>query len=312
MKEMSNRRVVIAVGVISVAIIGALFGTQLFPAPTPLAYVAAAHICVSEPNALSLEATAAYVWDIERERTLYAKHEFEQLPLASLTKLMTVLVASEILKENARIEITAEALTPEGDSGLYAGEVWEAQDLIDYTLITSSNDGSHALALGAMRGQPQNSGGFIDAMNAHARSLGLTQTYFLNDTGLDVSTTTSGAYGSARDIAALLTYVYRNKASVFDASSQKERVFTSLSGFTHDATHTSSVTGALSGEVVAKTGFTDLAGGNLGIVAEPILGRPIAIVVLGSSKSGRDHDVTELYEYAKSTIKRSILCEESL
>lgn len=309
---MSNRRTVIVVSIVSVILLAVLFGARLFPIPTPRSYVALANVCTDTQNAPRLEATAAYVWDIERGAPLYAKQELEQLPLASLTKLMTVLVASEVLGDATHIEITAEALTPEGDSGLFVGEMWRAQDLIDYTLITSSNDGSHALALETARVQSRQNGAFIDSMNAVAKRLGLTQTYFLNDTGLDVSTTTSGAYGSARDIALLLTHVYREAASIFDASSQKERVFTSLSGVTHDATHTSSVTGKLSGEVVAKTGFTDLAGGNLGLVAEPILGRPVAIVVLGSSRTGRDHDVSDLYAYAKSTLKRSILCEESL
>lgn len=298
------------VGITSVAIIGVLFGMRFLPAPTPRVYVAAANVCLSEQSAPRVEASAAYVLDIERGEVLYRKQETGQLPLASLTKIMTVLVASEMLDGAARVTITKEALATEGDSGLYAGEIWGAQDLIDYTLITSSNDGAHALALAS--GQSDQSGGFVNAMNAKARSLGLTQTYFLNDTGLDVSTTTSGAYGSARDVAMLVTHVYRSVASVFDASSQKRRVFTSVSGFTHDATHTSAVTGTLSGEVVAKTGFTDLSGGNLAVVAEPILGRPIAIAVLGSSKIGRDRDVSALYAYAKSVLKRSILCEASL
>lgn len=257
---------------------------------------------------LALESASAYALDIETGDVLFERHATRQAPLASLTKLMTIVIAAETLDTDGIITIPAPALTPEGDAGLLAGEVWEVKDLIDFTLITSANDGAHALALAGARARHEPWEDFVDSMNARARALGLSQTYFLNDTGLDVSTTTSGAYGSARDVAMLLSYIYSNAPSTFSASSMKEKRFVSISGFMHHAEHTSTLPGTLPGEVVAKTGFTDLSGGNLALIAEPLIGHPVAIVVLGSSRVGRDRDGMLIYEYAKSALKRKLLC----
>ncbi|MFQ5541042.1 MAG: D-alanyl-D-alanine carboxypeptidase family protein [Candidatus Paceibacteria bacterium] len=296
----------------AVAVVAFLFGIYALSGTFPTNGGAlAAVVCMPPDEKLSLEANAAYVYDIERDAMLYGKEQFQQIPLASVTKLMTALVASELLNGSGGTVTVAEAaLAMEGDSGLFADEVWRMQDLIDFTLITSSNDGAEALALAASAKSPfKQSDAFVEAMNERAHSFGLSQSYFLNATGLDISTTTAGAYGSARDVAILATHAYRELPTVFDGSSASARTFTSLSGFQHEAEHTSALAGTLAGVAVAKTGFTDLAGGNLVIVAEPVLGRPVAIAVLGSSLKGRDRDVEALYEYAKSAIKRSLACE---
>jgi len=305
---MVNRKLIVTIAIVSASFIVALAYIQTLALANERSLSQATVLCTPQRFTGTLEAKSAYVFDISSNTLLYEKNAYQQMPLASLTKLMTVLVASRHIKSNDRIVITKEALSPEGDAGLFEGEVWHAQDLIDYTLITSANDGAHALAL-ATPTSPETKN-FTEAMNATAREIGLTQTYFLNDTGLDVSTSTGGAYGSAHDIAQLLNFIYHNASTVFDGSAQKKRVFTSVSGFTHDASHTSSVTGLLQGEALAKTGFTDLAGGNLGVIAEPILGHVVAIVVLQSSREGRDTDVAHLYEFARSAIKHSELCKQ--
>ena len=264
--------------------------------------------CVTLPPPI-IEAKAAVVLDIERERMIFEKNSNAQMPLASLTKAMTVLVASRILKEGDTVLITPEALIPEGNAGLYANEMWQTQDLIDFTLITSANDGAHALALGAAEKVKETELEFIARMNSLAGFIGLTQTFYLNDTGLDISSTTAGAYGSSRDMARFFTYLYQHEEQVFAHSSTPRASFTSLSGFTHNAKNTSELSGSVAGQAVSKTGFTDLSGGNLAIVAEPILGKPVAIVVLGSSREGRDRDVEALYNFAEESLKRATLCD---
>jgi len=84
--------------------------------------------------------------------------------------------------------------------------------------------------------------------------------------------------------------------------------FTSESGYTHDAVNTSSVIGSLGGGIASKTGYTDLAGGNLAIVFEPIPGRSVAAVVLGSTREGRDSDMEALTEGVKTALKRMLVC----
>jgi len=255
----------------------------------------------------NITANAAYVYDVKTGTTLFSKNEDTQLPLASLTKIATAFVASENLDSSAQISVTENALSPEGDSGLFAGEKWDVQDLLAFTLMTSSNDGARALALAAGDNSIEK---FVERMNALAKQAGASQTFFLNETGLDVSSTTAGAYGSARDVALLLTYAYGKNPDALVGSTQSANVYTSLSGFKHTAEHTSSVAGTLPGELVVKTGFTDLAGGNLAVLAEVLPGRPVAIVVLGATKETRDTEVATLAEAARQLLKRDTLCKK--
>ena len=92
-----------------------------------------------------LEAKSAYVYDFTHQRSLYAKDTMLALPLASLTKLMTVRVALEEA-EGEEYRITEADLAPLGDSGLKAGMVLTTEDLVRAALVASSNDAATALS----------------------------------------------------------------------------------------------------------------------------------------------------------------------
>ena len=252
---------------------------------------------------VSIEAHAALVFDIPKQKVLYAKNEKTQLPLASLTKLMTALIAEETLSEENAIAVGKDAIAEEGDNGLLVGERWRKGDLIALTLLASSNDGAHALASAVeafQKGNETNATSsdaavsFVGMMNVRAKALGMNQTYFLNVAGLDVQKNESGAYGSARDVAALLEYILRNHPGILGATSFDAMTFTSRDGVAHDAKNTNERTEAIPGLVASKTGFTDLAGGNLAVLFEAGPMYPVAVVVLGSSVEGRFSDVEQL------------------
>lgn len=265
-------------------------------------------VCAREASPPTVTARAAYAEDLSNKDVLVDKNASAQLPLASLTKVMTALTAWDTLKPDDIVAVNAAALAPEGDSGLTAGERWSVADLTAYTLITSSNDGAHALALAASATRAEIPEAFITAMNTKAGNLGLESTYFLNDTGLDLSTTTAGAYGSARDMAHLIAYAAEVHPAIIEASGGGARVIVSDSGLVHSALPTSALSGTVPGEVALKTGTTDLAGGNLVTVIEVIPGHPVAIAVLGADESTRADDVLALATFAKREIKRGILC----
>jgi D-alanyl-D-alanine carboxypeptidase len=262
---------------------------------------------VEDPFAnLGLSAKAAIVWDISRQEALYELNSRAQLPLASLTKVMTALIAGEILPEGLIITIEPPYLEAESDDGLLADEQWRLSELIDFTLVKSSNDGALALAAvaGAL-GQQQAQNGeinsllvgverFTEAMNARAAELGLTQTYFTNGTGLDVSESTAGSYGSAYDMARLMEHVIQKKPEVFAATRAASASFTSASGFVHNVSNTNDLVNKIPGLIAGKTGYTDLAGGNLAIVFDAGPAHPISVVVLGSSLQGRFSDTEKL------------------
>ncbi|MBI3573466.1 D-alanyl-D-alanine carboxypeptidase [Candidatus Kaiserbacteria bacterium] len=274
--------------------------------------VAASAACAHIEPDLSLMAQAAYAIDLKTGRTLYTKNANAQLPFASLAKLATIATARQSISPDDTVVISREALTPEGDSGFKMGEEWRAADLIDFTLITSSNDGAHAIALAASEKKNETLEAFIQNMNDVARSLGMNETFFTNDTGLDISSTTASAYGSARDMATLITHLVKADPRLVEGSRDERKTFVSLSGYTHVAQNTSDVIGTLSGAVASKTGYTDLAGGNLAVVFEPLLGRPVAAVVLGSTRDGRNADMEALARGAKSALTRVIICTDGL
>lgn len=235
----------------------------------------------------ALEAQAAILYDPVAGRVLYAKNDEAQLPLASLTKLATALAALS-QGENQLITIAEADLAEEGDSGLAPGQTWRLSDLVAFSLTTSSNDGMAAAARALTRS------GTVEKMNADARAQGLTQSYFLNPTGLDLSSSTAGAYGSARDVAALVERLLRTHPDVFEATAYGPAPSQPGVPSTLLPMH------ALPGFVAGKTGYTDLAGGNLAAVIDIGLNEPLIAVVLGSSRDGRFTDVATMIEAAKA------------
>lgn len=267
---------------------------------------------------ISVLAKSVYVWDIDGQKELYAKNENEQLPLASVSKVMTALVALEKMPIASHIKITGESIKQEGDSKLRSGEEWNIKDLIDYSLISSSNDGIYAVASAieslkteepsaenvaspviALETQSDEELGrknFIDDMNKKAKDIGLKQTYYLNETGLDASPDKNGGYGSAEDMAKLFAYVIKNKPEVLEATAYDKVNFTSLGGLNYTALNTNEIGSEIPGLIASKTGFTDMAGGNLVIAFDAGLMRPIVISVLGSTIDGRFEDMKKLVE----------------
>ena len=250
---------------------------------------------------LSLEAKAVFVWDVNKQESLYASNEEAQLPLASLTKLMTAVIAVDTLPESSVVTIDNNDLTSAGDSGLYANEKWSFKDLLKFTLIVSSNDGANALAnvAGLLKSsfpsqKEDNKKAFVYAMNNKVKDIGLTQTYFINPTGLDTNESISGGYGSARDAVKLLEYAIINVPEIIESTRHTELEFSSLSDIKHTATNTNSSISFLPGLIASKTGYTDLAGGNLVIAFDAGMNRPIIISVLGSTQDGRFSDVEKL------------------
>lgn len=248
---------------------------------------------------LVLEAKAVYVYDLKNDRPLYAKNEETQLPLASLTKVMTTLLARELVPKETTVTIGKDALRQEGNSGLLENEKWRLSDISDLTLVASSNDGAHAIAsvLSTFLNpetKPSATTDFISAMNTRAKTLGLSQTFFLNESGLDTTKSLSGAYGSAKDIALLVAYALKKYPDLFEATRYQKLSFESLSDFKHVEKNTNERVSALPEILASKTGFTDLAGGNLVIAFEAGPMRPIIVSVLGSSVDGRFNDVEKL------------------
>ncbi len=245
---------------------------------------------------INLEARGAMVWDIVNHRELFSKNSDAPLPLASLTKVMTAVTTNGKLNGGQKIKITKEDLEPEGDSKLVVGDIWQAKDLRDFTLLTSSNDGAFALAAVAHvdEGDPKNSS-FVKEMNDTASKIGLSNSKFFNEHGLDSSADRGGAYGSAKDMALLFEYTLKNYPEILEATRYKNVHFNSEKE-TYVGQNTNIIIDKIPNIIASKTGYTDLAGGNLVIAFDAGLNRPIIISILGSTAEGRFEDALKLVE----------------
>ncbi len=249
---------------------------------------------------LPLEAKAIYVFDTSTGKVLFAKNENEKLPLASITKVMTALVASSF-SETMAIRVTDADLSS-GAGGLRPGEEWSLKNLLNYTLVVSSNSGASAIAgaAGAVmtnqegNTEARNEQTFVTEMNVTAKKLGMLQTEYYNPNGLDITDKLSGGYGSAKDMSTLFSYIIKTKPTLLEATSYDSLIYTSLDGVRHPAKNTNTMIRTIPGMVASKTGYTDLANGNLVIVFNAGLMKPIVVAVLGSSQEGRFTDVEKL------------------
>jgi serine-type D-Ala-D-Ala carboxypeptidase (penicillin-binding protein 5/6) len=259
----------------------------------------------------AIEAKAAYVYDVRTKTVLFAKNENTRLPLASLTKVMSALVALDTSPSYGTITITLNALKAEGDSGLLVDEKWSLGRLLDFSLTTSSNDGMRAVALslGALSRADATSeeiiNDFVGEMNLKASELGLQNTYFWNETGLDESDFKGGAYGTARDMSMLVEYVLAYHPELFIATRESLSTLQSIDNYPHVAKNTNIIANEIPKLLASKTGFTNTAGGNLIIAFDPELGRPIIISILGSTEKGRFEDARALIASVMEYIKEN-------
>lgn len=253
---------------------------------------------------LSLVADSAFVWDVSKNEVLFDKNPDKQLPIASITKLMTILLAHELMLGDATVTIDVDATQQAGDSNLRPGERFSLETLSDLTLITSSNDGAYALAAstGKLLDAEEPAAAFVKAMNVRAEELGLNQTYFRNPTGLDLTEEEAGAYGSARDITFLVSYLAREYPEILEASTNEQQLIFNQVGEYHQAENTNQNVDEIPGLIGSKTGFTTLAGGNLTMVFDAGVNRPVVVTVLGSTFNGRFDDTLKLIEAARKVI----------
>ena len=261
---------------------------------------------------IQLFAKSAIVWDTKERRVIYSHNPDMVMPLASLTKIMMAVTAESLLPDNTIVTIRPEFLEEEGDNGLVANENWKLKDLLDFSLVTSSNDGARAIAsvAGAINARissyDKGRKDFVVEMNKKAKKIGLTTMYFTNENGLDANESLGGAYGTVRDVAKLFDYTLRNNPELLISTKNSSLKVTSLSNVAHKVNNTNTDVDKIPGIIASKTGFTTLAQGNLAIIYDSSLGQPLIISVLGSTAEGRFTDVQKLVSASKKYLEQKM------
>ena len=237
---------------------------------------------------IPLEAKAVSVYDITDSRKIYGKNDTLAMPLASLTKTMTIIIALANHKPEEIISLSNDAIGQNGDAGFKLDEKWKIEDLAKATLIGSLNDGAYGLA--------ENVPDFLYKMNEEALMIGMKNASFINPAGLDldISEGKAGAYATAEGANRMAIFALQTYPEIFKATVLPELNLKSESGFIHNIKNTNILVGQIPNLLFSKTGFTDLAGGNLTIIFRNKDNHKIAITVLGSTQMGRFFDMQKL------------------
>ncbi len=238
-----------------------------------------------------ITARAAYFVDTDTGQILYNKNEYESMPIASLTKIMTVIVALEHRNWTDTMMISDHAASMEPDSMLLkSGEKLTLEELLKGIFLVSGNDAAEAIAENTTGRREE----FIQLMNSKAAFLGMTKTKFVNPSGLEEDN--NPQYSSAFDVALMSRYAIKNFPHLIDISSQPHIYIEQSS--THQDYDLYSGINLLTtypGVVGFKTGYTPEAGLTLVTVARQN-GHQILGVILGSSN--RREEAKELLDYS--------------
>ena len=214
-----------------------------------------------------ISATSAFV--ISQDGSVYFERDADaSVKIASLTKIMTAIVALENASLDSTVEISAEAATVgESTAGLLEGDSMSLEEALYALLVPSGNDAAIAIAetVGASLasdGQDAQDA-FVEAMNDKAEEIGCTNTLFTNPHGLDSGSFESDAHSTARDVGLMVAYAMKNETfrSIVSGGSTTITV-TSADGSsrTIDLTSTDELIDSYEGMCGVKTGTTNAAG----------------------------------------------------
>lgn len=236
----------------------------------------------------ALSAQSFYLIDLDSGTELFAKDPNEKLRPASITKLMTALVALDYYKPTD--VLTVKRLAPEAgesDMGLAVGDVVSINNLLYGLLVPSGNDAAYTIA----DNYPGGIENFLYAMNNKALNLGMENTHFENPSGLD----SSNHYSSAKDIALLASVALKNKL-ISKIVATNGITLTDISGKKiYAMKNVNQFLGYLYGADGVKTGFTTEAGECL-VASVTRSGHRLVSVVLKSND--RFGDSARLLEWA--------------
>lgn len=239
-----------------------------------------------------ISARAGLVADLKTNTILYEKNSLAQLPIASLTKLMTALIILTENDLNEVVTITRES-TQVGGASIYLRENQQItiKNLLKGMLIQSGNDAATALAI-------HNAGTvseFVKKMNQKAKKLNLQNTSFANPTGFD----DPNNYSTAQDLYSLAKTVYSFPVVQEIASIQETRIFSINNTLNHNLVNTNLILNNYLNISGLKTGTTSLAGGCfIGITNTT---HPQITIILGSPN--RFLDTKTMLDWAKNNFQ---------
>lgn len=219
-------------------------------------------------------ARAVLVKDLGTETVLYQKDANVSIPIASTTKIMTALVASEYFKQNSVLTVGSSANMPGSRVGLFSGEDLTFRSLLYGMLLNSGNDAAFTLA----ENYPGGVLSFVSVMNKRAMELDLKNTHFDNPAGFD----SPNHYSSASDLAKITQEALKNYQLARIFATKETNIVSLNKKYTHQLFNLNKLLSDVAGVLGVKTGTTEGAKENLVTLVDRN-GHRVLLVVLGSS-----------------------------
>lgn len=244
-----------------------------------------------------ITAKAAFFVETRTGKSLYEKNIDKRLPIASLAKIMTAIVTLERKDWHEKLYVSPTAAAMEPDKMLLrAGEWMSVEELMKGLFMVSANDAAEVFAE-ELFGDRQ---AFVDAMNSKAKQLGMSNTMFVNPTGLQEDG--KQQYSSAVDVAIMARYLVNKWGHVVDITSQSHTMIPATAEHQdYDLYSGINLLTTYPGVVGLKTGYTPEAGLTLVTLAQKgdfeVLG-----VILGSEN--RREEARELLDYSFQKLER--------
>ena len=252
----------------------------------------------------SIDATYAYV--VDSDGTVYFERDADtQTHIASVTKIMTAIVALDNASLDTLVTVSNEAATVgESSASLKEGDVLTLKDALAALLTSSGNDAAIAIAdtVGASLATSGTGAqaAFVQAMNDKAAKLGCDNTLFANAHGLDFDKYAGDMHSTARDVATMAAYAMRNDTFRSIVAKDKATIQVTRADGTVasiELESTDELIGVYEGACGIKTGFTSLAGECFAGACNRGGKDLYAIVLNSSSEQQRFTDATTLFDW---------------
>lgn len=262
---------------------------------------------LEETAPFSLETPSYLLMEASTGQVIFEHNADERRPVASVTKLMTILLVLEAL-DAGTVQLSDSVTVSQNAAGmggsqalLDAGSAYKLEQLLKSTIVASANDSALALAE-HIAGTEQN---FVDRMNQRAGELGLVNTVYKNTTGLPAD----GQVTSARDVAALCREVGKHPR-FFQYSTIWMDTIEHKGGRITDLTNTNRLIRFYEGCDGFKTGSTNEAKYCIAATAKKDGMRLIAVVLGTSASQTRFNEARQMLEYGFASYRLFTVCEE--
>lgn len=261
----------------------------------------------AEQSGLQISAKEAVLMS-EDGQVLFEHNATEKRPIASMTKIMTLLCTYDAI-DNGKISLSDDVVASAraasmGGSQVFldANATYKLNDLIKSIVVCSANDSCVAVAE-HVSGSVE---GFVDKMNDEAKKLGLVATHFENCTGLPAVS----QFSCARDVGVMLSKLIRHP-HYFECAKVWTEDFVHPSGRVTGMTNTNKLIRFYDGCDGGKTGYTSEAMHCLAATAKRNGTRVIAVVVGAPDSKTRFREVSEMFNYAFANFESKVFLDEN-